>query len=117
MIEMNKEKQVETEGFLQWLEATIAAKVDSLKNKTKIKAYHEGSLEDLLAILKENSKVLKGNPASKDFYELLKGEFQKSLAKLSPLKNKIAATDRLIDLIVYRLYGLTEDEIKIVEGS
>jgi hypothetical protein len=29
---------------------------------------------------------------------------------------KINSTDGLIDQIVYRLYGLTEDEIKIVEG-
>jgi len=28
----------------------------------------------------------------------------------------VAAADRLIDLIVYRLYGLTEEEIAIVEG-
>jgi hypothetical protein len=33
-----------------------------------------------------------------------------------PLKAHLAATDRLIDLIVYRLYGLTEEEIAIVEG-
>jgi hypothetical protein len=26
-----------------------------------------------------------------------------------------AATDRLIDLIVYRLYGLTEEEVAVVE--
>ena len=39
------------------------------------------------------------------------------MAKLTPLKAKIAATDRLIDLIVYRLYGLTEEEIAIVEGT
>ncbi len=26
-------------------------------------------------------------------------------------------SDRLIDAIVYRLYGLTEDEIAIVEGT
>lgn len=27
-----------------------------------------------------------------------------------------AATDWLIDLIVYRLYGLTEEEVAVVEG-
>ena len=36
---------------------------------------------------------------------------------LTPLKARIKATDNLIDEIVYRLYGLTEDEIKIVEGK
>ena len=27
------------------------------------------------------------------------------------------ATDRLIDEVVYRLYGLTEEEIAVVEGT
>jgi len=35
---------------------------------------------------------------------------------LEPLKARIKATDELIDEIVYKLYGLTEDEIKIVKG-
>jgi hypothetical protein len=39
------------------------------------------------------------------------------MEKLSPLLLRIGETDRLIDLIVYRLYGLTEAEIAIVEGS
>jgi hypothetical protein len=30
---------------------------------------------------------------------------------------KIDATDALIDQIVYKLYGLTDEEIKIVEGN
>jgi hypothetical protein len=29
---------------------------------------------------------------------------------------RIAATDRLIDLVVYRLHGLTEEEVAVVEG-
>jgi hypothetical protein len=32
------------------------------------------------------------------------------------LVQRIEATDRLIDLIVYRLYGLTEEEVAVVEG-
>ena len=32
-------------------------------------------------------------------------------------ENKCASLDRQIDLIVYDLYGLTEDEIKLVEGA
>jgi len=36
---------------------------------------------------------------------------------LEPLKAIIFKTDELIDEIVYRLYGLTEEEIKIVEGK
>jgi len=36
---------------------------------------------------------------------------------LDPLKARIKDTDKLIDEIVYRLYGLTEEEIKIVDGK
>ena len=47
----------------------------------------------------------------------MQGEFNDSVAKLAPLLKRIEATDGLIDAIVYKLYGLTEDEIKIVEES
>ena len=33
------------------------------------------------------------------------------------LQGQIAATDRQIDRLVYELYGLTEEEIKLVEGE
>ena len=33
------------------------------------------------------------------------------------LKSTIAATDAQVDALVYELYGLTKDEIRIVEGG
>ncbi len=36
---------------------------------------------------------------------------------LARVQARIGATDRLIDLIVYRLYGLTADEVAVVEGE
>jgi hypothetical protein len=33
------------------------------------------------------------------------------------IQRQIAATDKAIDTLVYELYGLTEDEIRIVEGG
>jgi len=39
------------------------------------------------------------------------------VAKLGPLREQIERTDRLIDAVVYRLYGLTEEEIGIVKGN
>ena len=38
-------------------------------------------------------------------------------ASKSQLRRKIEATDRQIDQLVYELYGLTEEEIKIVEEA
>ena len=48
---------------------------------------------------------------------MLKDEFAKSVGKLEPLRERIERTDRLIDDAVFRLYGLTEEEIGIVEGN
>lgn len=36
--------------------------------------------------------------------------------ELAAVQERIACTDRLIDLIVYRLYGLTTGEVKVVEA-
>jgi len=33
------------------------------------------------------------------------------------LQNAVTATDQQIDSLVYKLYGLTPDEIKLVESS
>ncbi len=33
------------------------------------------------------------------------------------IERQIAVTDKAIDALVYELYGLTEKEIRIVEGS
>lgn len=33
------------------------------------------------------------------------------------LKQRIAFTDKKIDALAYELYGLTEEEVKIVEGK
>ena len=33
------------------------------------------------------------------------------------LERQIAATDRRIDELVYEVYGLTEEEVRIVEGE
>ena len=36
--------------------------------------------------------------------------------KLASVRGRIGRTDALIDQVVYRLYGLSEEEIAVVEG-
>jgi hypothetical protein len=43
--------------------------------------------------------------------------FEENKKKVVDLKTHIDQTDREIDRMVYALYGLTEEEIAIVEGS
>lgn len=64
-----------------------------------------------------DTKALAVDPSRKAFQDRLNVEFEGSLTKLRPLQEHLALTDHLIDQIVYRLYGLTDGEIQIVEGS
>jgi hypothetical protein len=43
--------------------------------------------------------------------------FNKQKARADELKSQIAQTDAEIDAMVYELYGLSEEEVKVVEGS
>ncbi|MHC1594400.1 MAG: restriction endonuclease [Methanotrichaceae archaeon] len=45
----------------------------------------------------------------------LRREYEDSMATLWPLLARIEETDRLIDQVVYRLYGLTDAEIAMVD--
>lgn len=125
MIEMNKQKQAEVKGFLAWLERQIGVHIDNLTRKTYLRNYlgdyQKGeshlTLEELLDILRRNRRRLEVNPTARDFQEQVEQEYRASLDRLLPLKARLAATDRLIDLIVYRLYGLTEEEVAVVEGA
>jgi uncharacterized protein YaaN involved in tellurite resistance len=117
MIEMNKEKNKEIKDFLKWLEREIGAEINNLANKTAIKGYHDNDFNHLLDVLKKNKNKLSVDPSSRKTQELLENHFSKSMSVLEPLKDKIQATDRLIDQIVYKLYNLTPEEIAIVEGT
>ena len=117
MLEMNKQKQQEIRGFLDWLEGYLGAKIEDLKPKTRILSYYESDYESLLAVLKKNKKKLTIDPSRREPGELLRSEFEGSKKKLDPLMDKIRETDELIDAVVYRLYGLTDEEIGIVEGK
>jgi hypothetical protein len=74
-------------------------------------------LRAFLEVLKKNRKKLAFDPARREPGESLRAEFEGSMKKLLPLRERIRQTDELIDAVVYRLYGLTEEEIGIVEGS
>lgn len=77
----------------------------------------------------ENSGTFPGGKTRSTFEKLMKSEvpvFDDSgkvddlidlREKLAEIKKKIEKTDWLIDQVVYQLYGLSEEEIEVVEGS
>jgi len=75
---------------------------------------------DFDEFVKEYKKAKKLKFADKlqerNFKNEWKALFENDKKIASDLKSKIDATDKEIDAMVYKLYGLSYDEIKIVEG-
>jgi hypothetical protein len=130
MIELNKEKQAKIAKFLEWLEVELDVKpdrkgntgIEALTGKTKLRNYlgdyqkdeEALSFDELWAILRKNKTRIARN-LSPSFMQEVKRAYAESLSALLPIKEKLRLTDGLIDQIVYRLYGLTEEEVRIVE--
>jgi len=131
MIEINKDNQKETRGFLEWLESQLKIQTDKKRNigiealtgKTHIKNYlgdyQKGeehlSFEGFWKILEKNKNGMRANLKSRELFDAVKTEYEKSLSRLIPIKETLQKTDWLIDQVVYKLYCLTEEEIKLVE--
>ncbi len=112
MTELNKEKQTTAKIFLTDLKEFYNIEARSLTPKTKLDEFWKLETAGLFAHLHANKIKFK------EFVEeKIRSRFEKAKDKLVPLDSQINSTDELIDQIVYRLYGLTEDEIKIVSGE
>lgn len=109
MIKLNRKLQEELRGFQNWLKQTFNIE----KLSKKLEKYYELSFDEFLNEVKKK----KVDVRSRKNQELLKDEYQKSLDIINPLLQEIEETDDEIDQMVYELYGLTEEEIEIIENS
>lgn len=125
MLDLHKQKQAEANSFLDWLEQEAGSTAGDWSLKTLVQAYWEqpwGEIERALCRNKSRfiqTQGLRGKDAERALAPLLRatrGHWEASCARLQPILAAIQATDRVIDLLVYRLYGLTDDEIDLVEG-
>lgn len=124
MVGMNQKKQTEVKSFITWLENQTSATLDEMSGKSAIRNFlgddQKGEsylrMDELLAILAKNQRRLAVDPSERSFQQVLAKRYQQSLDVLLPIKERLAMTDRLIDQIVYKLYGLTDEEISMVEG-
>jgi hypothetical protein len=135
MIELNKAKQSRCKTFWDDLEGvTDAATFKALRDRGKQEAsLYAGSdafqpflradshatrtLDESLAWSEEAFKAFAMALASrvKNLSDLV-GVYHKHHTAYRDLVTRLAFTDRLIDRIVYKLYGLTAEEIATVEG-
>ncbi len=117
MMDMNREKHEARGQFLTWLEHTAGCQVEGLSNKTKLQAFWEHDTLKLIEVLRANRKKLAADLTTSAFVNAFVREHGEAVARLTPILETLRRTDDLIDEIVYKLYGLTEEEIAIVKGA
>ncbi len=136
MITLNKDKQTALEAFWLDLEGVTDAKTfDTLRNKGKQQASLHKVIPAAQPFVNADSRSSVGLDASlswneeafKGFVKELVGSvsglsklvqvYRDHASGIAALEQHLTTTDHLIDQIVYKLYGLTEEEIAIVEGQ
>jgi type I restriction-modification system DNA methylase subunit len=108
IITQTLEFQKSKSKFIELVKDNLA--VNSISKK--MDTFYESNFKIFLSELKKQKVTLSLADQSewKDFFESSKLEINK-------LQSEIEKTDKEIDKMVYQLYGLTEDEIAIVENS
>jgi hypothetical protein len=108
MLTLNKELQEQSQKF----QRTIQRKFELEELPKKLQDWYLLSYSDFIKELgKKKIKLTLSQEAEWEDY------FMQESKKALELKASIDATDKAIDAMVYELYGLSEEEIKIVEES
>ncbi|MGH7506445.1 MAG: hypothetical protein ACRELX_12370 [Longimicrobiales bacterium] len=124
MTELYEEREREVSSFHAWLEERLGRAIDELADKTAVLEYYEQpGVETLLLVIGRNHprrtelnvKQPRGYGAHNRDRDLIVQGYERSMTVLRPIMLQIQLTDRLIDLIVYRLYGLTREERGLVD--
>jgi hypothetical protein len=90
----------------------LQAKFDFEKFSKKLQNWHELNFGEFLKELKKKNVQLSLSEEAEWMQY-----FNEQIQKAKVIKTEIDKTDNEIDKMVYKLYGLTEDEIKIVEEA
>lgn len=107
MIELNKKLYEESQKSLELIELEYKPK----KISQKLENFYTLGLNPFLDELQKQGVKL-----SLSQKEDLIGWYKSKSELLNGIKTQIETLDKEIDKEVYKLYGLTEDEIKIIEG-
>ena len=104
MLSLNESLQKKSGNFLKVVKQTFALE----KISTKLETFYNLDFDGFMKELKQ-----KVTPKTKlEWLEV----FEETKKSLQEIQTQIAATDKEINALVYKLYDLTDEEIKIVEG-
>ena len=134
ILDLNKEKRALQQGFVEEFETILDIRgrrykdgrvgLEAWQNRERIKNfagdYQKGeeplSEDELIAIIRKNRAQWAAS-FTPERERRVRDAYARALPDALRLKDRLAATDRLIDRVVYALYGLTDEEIALVEGG
>ena len=108
MLELNKELQNKIKKFKNRLSSNLDLKEFS----KKMESFYELNFKEFLKEL--GKQKIKLSLSQQDEWEEYFEDYKNSILEI---KQKISQTDKEIDLMIYKLYELTEEEIKIIEEN
>jgi len=108
MLSLNKELHELTDKFFNRIKDNL--KVEKITKK--LESFYEWEFKDFLDELKKQKIIL--SLSDQDQREPYFKEYKE---KILVLKGEIERTDREIDEMVFELYGLSEEEKRVVEGK
>ncbi|MCI6258722.1 MAG: BREX-1 system adenine-specific DNA-methyltransferase PglX, partial [Spirochaetia bacterium] len=104
MLTLNETRQKKSTNFLKVVKQTFALEKISTKLETFYNLDFDGFMKELKQKLTPKTKL--------EWLDV----FEETKKSLQEIQSQIATTDKEINALVYKLYDLTEEEIKIVEG-
>jgi hypothetical protein len=108
LLELNYEVSSLIEKFINRLKSNF----NLFSISSKLESFYELEFKDLISELIKYKIKLSLN--QQDEWEVY---FTKYKSEIQSIKSAIEKTDKEIDKIVYELYSLTEEEIKIIEAT
>ena len=109
MLELNKK--------LQELKQNFHNELNLEKLTNKLQKFEELEFDDFIKEYTKSKKIKFADKLEeRNFKNDWKALFENDKKEVLSLQNRINQTNKEIDNMVYKLYDLTEDEIRIVEG-
>lgn len=109
MLTLTKQLNEIVSSFYDYLLAKLG---NPTKDLSKLKNWNKldnSSFLELINKIAKTQKILIDD-------ETLLGKFKEKTSITNDLQSKISCTDNEIDKMIYELYGLSEEQIKVVEN-
>jgi len=115
LFNLHTQKQNEQTAFLSWLSNWLGVSISDLDGSTKIIEYSSHTKEDLIKYIKKNKSKIAINLSSREAYETITSEYEKSKGVIDGLNARIEFTERFVNQIFYTLFNLDVNDVATIE--